>query len=231
MISIVALVPARAGSKGLPGKNLRPLGGVPLLAHTIAAGRDAKFIDRVYVSTEDPKIAETARAHGAEVIERPAALATDQTQNDAVAVHALKEIEQSGVSPDFLVLLQPTSPLRNARHVDECLDALIRGQGRSAMSLCAVDHHPGKYVVVEGGAVTPFTNAYDMEARRQDLSEVYRQTGAIYAVNTADLLATSRFYVPPCIGYIMPKHLSIDIDDELDLQLADLVMAKVGRGG
>jgi CMP-N-acetylneuraminic acid synthetase len=136
-----------------------------------------------------------------------------------------------GVSPDILVLLQPTSPLRNARHVDECLDALVRGEGRSAMSLCTVDHHPGKCVVIEDGAVTPFTNAHDMEARRQDLREVYRQNGAIYAVGAAALLATSRFYVPRCIGYVMPKHLSVDIDDETDLQLADLIMSKAGREG
>jgi CMP-N,N'-diacetyllegionaminic acid synthase len=231
MTSIVALVPARGGSKGLPGKNLRLLGGIPLLAHSIVAGRDARHIDRVYVSTDDEKIADVARSYGAEVIERPAELATDVAQNDGVAVHALAVMSQAGFSPDILVLLQPTSPLRTAWHVDECLEAQLGRQARSAMSVSRADHHPGKYVLVEDGIITPFTNDHDMEARRQTLPDVFRQNGAIYAVDTDDLIAKSRFYVPPCIGYVMPRRLSVDIDDQLDLQLAELIMANAGPEG
>jgi CMP-N,N'-diacetyllegionaminic acid synthase len=126
--------------------------------------------------------------------------------------------------PDILVLLQPTSPLRKAYHVDECVDRFSMHNARSAMSICAVDHHPGKFVVISNGFLSPFTNRSDMEARRQDLGEVFRQNGAIYVVRVAEFLAARKFYCPPCVGYVMPRRLSIDIDDETDFKLTELMM-------
>ena len=205
------------------------LAGLSLLGHSIAAGRDAHHVDRVYVSTEDPRIAQASRDLGAEVIDRPSELATDSAQNDAVAVHALEAIRRTGFAPDVLVLLQPTSPLRNADHVDECVAALLKSNARSAMSVCPVEHHPGKCVLIKDGLLRPFTTDHDMEARRQALPEVFRQNGAIYAVRSSDLLAGSRFFIPPCVGYVMPKQLSIDIDDETDLQFAALVLSRAAK--
>jgi CMP-N,N'-diacetyllegionaminic acid synthase len=218
---VVALIPARGGSKRLPRKNLRLVGGQPLVARAIAAARDARRIDACYVSTEDDEIAALARSLGAQVLARPPALAGDLAQNDAVARHVLDTLAAEGAMPAVLVLLQPTSPLRTAGHVDECLDAFLGSEALSAMSLCAATHHPGKYVRLENGAVEPYTSDADMEARHQDLAPVFRQNGAIYAVRADAFLRTGRFYLRPCLPYLMTPADSIDVDDEVDLMLAD----------
>jgi CMP-N,N'-diacetyllegionaminic acid synthase len=200
---------------------LRLVGGQPLVARAIAAAREARRIDACYVSTEDDEIAALARSLGAQVLARPPALATDRAQNDAVARHALESMAAAGSMPAVLVLLQPTSPLRRACHVDGCLDAFLASDAVSAMSLCQVSHHPGKYVRLAEDGVEPYTSDADMEARRQDLAPVYRQNGAIYAVRADAFLRTGRFYLRPCLPYLMPTEDSIDVDDEIDLMLAD----------
>ena len=223
---VVALVPARGGSKGLPRKNLRRVGELPLVAYSIRAGLDARLVDATFVSTDDSEIAEVAKAYGARVIPRPLELADDHVQNDAVAIHALKQIAATERMPDVLVLLQPTSPLRTAAHVDECLEAFLGADVPSAMSICEVCHHPGKYIVIKDGLIFPFTNDDDMEAQRQELAPVYRQNGAIYVIRVPDFLASHRFYRPPCRPYLMSDAESIDIDSDLDLQVAELRVSR-----
>lgn len=219
---VVAIIPARRGSKGLPLKNLRLLGGVPLLAHSVRAALAARRVDTVVVSTEDGEIAATAAAHGARVVTRPIELASDTAQNNAVVRHALGAL---AIDDGIVVLLQPTSPLRTAAQIDACVEALVSGQARSAMTVTAVDHHPGKAVVIAEGFVEPFTNDADMEARRQTMREVYRQNGAVYAIGARDFLELDRFYVRPCLAVVAPKQDSIDIDSEIDLQLAELIVS------
>lgn len=221
---VVAVIPARGGSKRLPGKNLRLVGGVSLLERAIAAAQGANRIDAACVSTDDPEIAALARSQGASVIDRPPALATDQAQNDAVVRHALETL--AGTAPAVVVLLQPTSPLRNARHVDECLALFLGSDAPSAMSLCPVTHHPGKYVRLDQGLIEPFTTDAEMEARHQDLPPVFRQNGAIYAVRTGAFLEAGRFYLRPCLGYLMTPEESIDVDDDLDLAIADALAGR-----
>ena len=220
----VAIVPARGGSKGLPRKNLRLLDGKPLVAHSILAGLGSSHLHETYVSTEDDEIADVARRFGALLIRRPAELAADTAQNDAVMRHAIEHIAAAGGMPATVVLLQPTSPLRGSGQVDACLELYWSSQFASAMSICAVDHHPGKAVVVRDDALEPFTNDRDMEARRQDMLPVYRQNGAIYVVGAEDFLRTGRFYLRPCAGYVMDRSDSVDIDDEFDLTYAVAVL-------
>ena len=222
---VVALIPARGGSKGIPRKNLRTVAGKPLLAYSIAAAVDSDLVDRTFVSTEDEEIAAVARSFGAEVITRPPALATDTAQNDAVCIHALDAMRQSGLSPEILVLLQPTSPLRTALNIDDCLAGLRASGANSAMSICPVSHHPAKCVVRSGDLVSPYINEMEFEARRQDLPVLFRQNGAIYAVRVEAFLARRRFYCPPCHGYVMGSDVSIDVDQEVDIALADLILA------
>jgi len=222
-MTVVALIPARGGSKGIPRKNLRELRGVPLIVHSIRAARGASSVDEVFVSTEDDEIAAVAGSNGATVIRRPPELATDQAQNDAVAVHMLQEVSAAGLDPSVLVLLQPTSPLRSAADIDGCM-ALFRSSGaRSAMTICEVEHHPGKCVRLNGRFIDPYTCEQDMEARRQELPTVYRQNGAVYVVGVPEFLERRRFFIPPSVGYTMSRQTSIDIDEEVDLQLAELV--------
>lgn len=218
---VVAVVPARRGSKGLALKNLRLLDGVPLLVHSIRAALAASRIDAVVVSTEDDEIAALATAHGAEVVRRPAELATDTAKNNVVVKHAL---ESRGLQDRIVVLLQPTSPLRTAGQIDACVAPVAAGEVRSAMTVTAVEHHPGKTVVIENDLIEPFTNDTDMEARRQTMREVYRQNGAVYAVSVKDFLEHDRFYLRPCRAVAVPAEDSIDIDSEIQLMLAELIL-------
>jgi len=224
---ILAVVPARRGSKGLPLKNLRLLGGVPLIVHSIRAGLEARLVDTVVVSTEDDEIAAVAAAHGAQVIRRPLALASDTAQNHDVVRHVLESLPQSYRA---VVLLQPTSPLRTGADIDACLTPLLAGEARSTMTVTEVEHHPGKSVCLEDGLVVPFTNDADMEARRQTMREVYRQNGAVYAVGVEDFLREGRFYLRPCRASIMSAEASVDIDREVDLSLADLLLRRRSTG-
>jgi CMP-N,N'-diacetyllegionaminic acid synthase len=222
-IETVAIVPARGGSKGLVRKNLRQIAGTSLVARAIQAGIGAARVDAIYVSTEDQEIAQEARRQGADVIERPAKLATDTAQNNAVLHHALQTIGEQGHKPKILVLLQPTSPFRQASHIDEALDLFTRTRAASVISVCEVDHHPGKAVQLADGLLEPFTNDRDMEARRQDMTRVYRQNGAIYITYVDDFLESDRLFRRPCQGYVMDRRDSIDIDDEFDLQFAEFI--------
>jgi CMP-N-acetylneuraminic acid synthetase len=222
-IETIAIVPARGGSKGLTRKNLRQIAGKSLVAHAVEAGIAAARVDATYVSTEDEEIASEARRQGANVIERPLELATDRAQNNAVLRHALQTINDQGHKPRILVLLQPTSPFRRASHVDASLDLFLKTGAASVISVCEVDHHPGKAVKLADGLLEPFTNERDMEARRQDMMRVYRQNGAIYVTHVDDFLDSDRLFRRPCQGYIMDRRDSIDIDDEFDLQFAEFV--------
>jgi CMP-N,N'-diacetyllegionaminic acid synthase len=216
---VLGIIPARGGSKGLLRKNLRMLGGIPLIAHTIQAALKSRSIELVVVSTEDPEIAAVAASFGATVIDRPTHLATDTVQNNDVVRHVL---EITGGQFSHVALLQPTSPLRGGSHIDDCLGALINGVARSVMTVTPVEHHPGKALFLSAsGEVTPFTTASDMEARRQDLPVVYRQNGAVYALAISDFLSENKFILSPCRASVMPQDCSIDIDNEFDLVLAE----------
>lgn len=220
---VLGIIPARGGSKGLLRKNLRNLGGIPLLAHSIQAALQARTIDLVVVSTEDPEIAAVAASFGATVIDRPANLATDDVQNNDVVRHA---IEAMGDQFSHVVLLQPTSPLRKACHIDDCLQPLLSRQARSVMTVTPAEHHPGKALFLDAtNMVRPFTNASDMEARRQDLPVVYRQNGAVYALSIADFMNENQFILTPCQATAMPQDCSTDIDNEFDLLLAENLLA------
>lgn len=223
---VVAVIPARRGSQGLPLKNLRLLAGVPLIVHSIRAALAAASIDAVIVSTEDDEIGAVAVEHGATVVRRPAELATNTAQNNGVVRHVL---ESRKLADRIVVLLQPTSPLRAAADIDACVSPIVSGEARSAMTVTAVDHHPGKAVVLDQGLVEPFTTDADMEARRQTMREVYRQNGAVYAIGVADFLAHDRFYLRPCHAVVVPKEDSIDIDSEIDLALAELMLQRRPR--
>lgn len=221
-VKVAGIIPARGGSKGVLRKNIRLLGGLPLVAHTIRAALQARLLDVVVVSTEDHEIAEIAAAHGAQVIRRPASLATDTVQNTDVVRHVL-EILGSEIS--HVALLQPTSPLRGADDIDACLSLLLQGAARSVMTVTPVEHHPGKAVLLgDNGEAAPFTSEADMEARRQDLPVVYRQNGAVYALGRSDFLALNRFILFPCKAHVMSPETSIDIDSEFDLLLAERLL-------
>lgn len=220
------MIPARGGSKGVLRKNIRQLGGLPLIAHTIRAALLSHFLEAVVVSTEDDEIAEISAAHGAQVIRRPLALAADAVQNTDVVRHALEVL---GGEYSHVALLQPTSPLRSADDIDACLALLLDGGTRSVMTVTPVEHHPGKTLLIDpAGEMTPFTTEADMEARRQDLPVVYRQNGAVYALGRMDFLAENRFILSPCRVHVMRSEDSVDIDSEFDLFLVEKLLEARG---
>jgi CMP-N-acetylneuraminic acid synthetase len=227
MSEVVALVTARGGSKGIPRKNLCLLADKPLIAWSILAALGCRPPLRVLVSTDDAEIAHTARAWGAEVpFLRPPALARDDSPHLAVVLHALDWVEQdSGRLPDYLLLLQPTSPLRTSEDI-ECAIALAHEKNAdSVVGVCTAHHHPWlvKRATPEGWLVDYVENrlAYP---RRQDFPPALALNGALYLIRPQVLREQRTFLPARTCPYIMPAARSLDIDDSWDLHLARLIM-------
>lgn len=222
----LAIIPARAGSKGLRGKNTVPLGGKPLIAHTIEAARAAHSIQRIVVSTESEEIAHIARQYGAEVpFLRPAELAQDETPMLPVLQHVLSQLTATeGHQFEIVVLLQPTSPLRRAEDIDRAVTLLEQTRADSVISLCAAEHHPAWMKRIERDCVLPFLENGPEVTRRQDLPPVYRLNGAIYVTRAQVLLQGNAILGRDTRALIMDNESSVDIDTPLDMKLAALIL-------
>ena len=222
----VAILTARGGSKGLPRKNVLPLGGKPLIAHTIEAALGCPLVSGVWVSTDDAEIAAAARLAGAGVIDRPAALASATSTSSAAVAPAIHALRAQGQDFSHFVLLQPTSPLRTAAHLTECLEQFAAGDFASAISVCESEHHPRKMLTVgDDGRLLPYSDAADLQRRRQDLPPVYRQNGAIYVMGVEDFLTRAEgFYLEPAMAYVMSHRDSVDIDTATDLLAAEALL-------
>ena len=233
-LRVLGLIPARAGSKGVPGKNTRPLGGRPLIAWTIDAAARARSLTRVAVSTEDEGVAEIARSCGAEVpFRRPAELATDTSPTLPVVLHALDALAAGG-EPDYdaVCLLQPTTPLRTAADIDDAVRLLERTGADSVISFTEVgDAHPARMrTLLEGLRVGPGpVPEPGGGARRQDLDPFYLRAGSIYLTRVATLRSGS-FEGDDCRALLVPPERAVNIDEELDWQWAEHLAARQARG-
>lgn len=225
---IAAIVPARGGSRRLPRKNVLRLAGKPLVAHTIEAALQTPQVTAVFVSSEDAEVLRVASEHGAETLERPAALAGDEVPNAVVVRDALETLAAAGRVFDHVVLLQPTSPLRSARHLEACLTAYLASGAASAVSVCPAEHHPATMLTLRDGIAEPYEAADTLDTRREALPPVFRQNGAIYALAVERFLAEGRFVVAPSIPYIMSREESVDVDEPTDLLLAEALLRKRG---
>jgi CMP-N-acetylneuraminic acid synthetase len=216
----LAIIPARGGSKGIPRKNVKPLGGRPLIGYTIDAAIGASRVDRTIVTTDDDEIATVAEREGADVpFLRPAELAEDETPTEPVVSHALETVE--GTYGQF-VLLQPTSPLRTAIHVEEALE---RYHATGATSLLSVyGTHEYRWVETETGAGAKQINYEGERGRRQDQDPECVENGAIYITDVEAYLDTSDFMTGKTVLYEMRKRESIDIDVPFDLWLTEKIM-------
>jgi N-acylneuraminate cytidylyltransferase len=214
---VVAVVPARGGSVGFPGKNLAAFLGRPLVA--VAVGVGLASADRVLVSTDDGDIGRVAVAAGAELVRRPAALAGPDSRTVDAVRHAIDDREL----PDdtIVVLLQPTSPLRTAADVEECLRLHGNRPTGSVVQVAAQDHHPWKSCVLVDGTLRPVRDWADLEAPRQSLAPALRPTGGVYVVGAGDLRAQNRFFVPEVLGQVIPAARSIDVDSPHELAAAE----------
>lgn len=221
---VVAIITARGGSKGLPRKNVLPLAGKPLIAHSILAARECRRIGRCIVSTEDPEIRQVSLEYGAEVIDRPAELATDLALSADVVRHVLETLASAGRLPDYFVLLQPTSPLRTGAHVEACLSSYLDSTAACTVSVTETEHHPYKDFTLEQGHLHPLFGKEYLSQPRQRLPAIYRPNGAVYAMKCRTFLEQHGFFVEPALPYIMANEDSIDIDSAFDLQVAELLL-------
>ena len=212
-MDVLGLIPARGGSKGIPRKNLAPVAGKPLVAWTVEAARAARELTRVVVSTDDDEIAAAA---GVEVLRRPEAIAADDTPMFEVIRHAADELR-----PDVVVLLQPTSPLRRAGHVDEAVRLLLDTGADSVVSVVEVPHRYGPESlmdVVEGRLV-----ARSDVRTRQGKERAYARNGPAILAVRADRLGDD-LYAGDCRPYVMDERDSLDVDTPFELELADLLL-------
>jgi N-acylneuraminate cytidylyltransferase len=221
--TVLAIVPARGGSKRIPGKNLREVGGKPLLAWTIEEAQKSRYIDRLILSSEDDEITRIAQAWGCEVpFKRPIELAQDETPGVDPVLHALAVLP----GYDYVVLLQPTSPLRRASDVDLCLEKCLTSKAAACVSVSEAEDSPyWMYTISSEGNLSKLIETSDSFTRKQDLPKVYKLNGAVYVAQCHWLSKKKSFLSDQTIAHVMPQERSIDIDTELDLQLVSLLMA------
>lgn len=214
----IAVITARGGSKGLPRKNVLPLLGKPLIVWTIEAALASRVIKRTVVSTDDDEISQTALQAGAEVLRRPADLATDKASSLDVLAHALQSMEAAKSHKEF-VLLQPTSPLRQASHIDAMVHRARQLNAGSALSVTPIDHHPWKMLLRDvSGYLVPSHSKEMLSAPRQSLPIAFRQNGAMYWGRVEDFLRTRQLHIDPVLGFEMSEESSVDVDVFRDLQ-------------
>ena len=217
---VLALIPARGGSKGIPRKNVKPLGGVPLIEWTIRAAQDSRYIDSVVVSTDDAEIKSVSKNAGAEVpFTRPAELSTDSATGLSVVRHALDQLP----GYDLVVLLQPTSPLRSVDDVDAAIE-MVHSSKCMVVSVVEAAKSPfWMFGLSSDGLLQPLMNEGLSRTNRQELPRAYVLNGAVYAANVNDFVNHESFLSPSTRALIMPAERSIDIDTELDWSLAELM--------
>ena len=229
MAGVVAfgVIPARGGSKGLPGKNLKRLGGLSLIGHAVASAREARALTRFIVSTDSADIAEEARRQGAEVpFLRPAELATDQAGMVPVLQHAVRWLESTGVRPDLVVTLQPTSPFRVGADIDRTIDALVRTGADSAQTLVEASYHPFFMKTLEGDRTVALFAEGKKYVRRQDAPTVYQPSGAVYATRYAVLMDEGQVLGHDNRGVVLDFEASVNIDTEWDFLMAELLLQR-----
>ncbi len=222
--SILGIIPARGGSKKLPKKNIRPLMGKPLIYYTITEAKKSNYLDRIIVSTEDRKIAQIARGYGVEVITRPQELAQDDTPALPVYQHAIRFLEEKErYSPDIIVVLQPTSPLRLAVDIDGAIEQFLKTEDYPVVSVCEVTHPPQWMYTLRKGILVPVLKG-EIPARRQDALTVYQLNGAVYVIPRDTVMKQNSVLGKTTRAYLMPAERSIDIDTEIDFKLAELII-------
>ena len=223
----MAVIPARGGSKGLPGKNIKSLCGKPLVAWSIDQAKNSKYIDKIIVSTDDKNIAKTAKEYGAEVpFLRPVELAEDTTPTIDVLMHLIKYFENKKEQYDYLLLLEPTSPLREVSDIDNSIKKLFENDNAdSVVGVAEVESvHPSFLAKFDlEGFLVPYVGKFESK-RRQDLEKLYFFEGSIYIAKISKLKENKSFYTRRTLGYLMPKWKSYEIDDTIDFLIVEAII-------
>lgn len=227
---VLALVPARSGSKGLPGKNIRPLMGKPLLAWPIEAALASRYVDRVILSTDSVQYAEIGKSFGVDVpFLRPAELASDTSASMDFILHAIDMLSAAGEHYDFLVLLEPTSPLTEACDIDNALQALLDAKGSltAAVGISAMEtQHPAFAVCRDAmGRIEPYEGAdFSNLPRRQDLKPVFALDGSFYISTISALREKKGFCHDQTMGIVTDRFKAVEVDDVIDFLLIEAIL-------
>lgn len=225
--TFLAIIPARSGSKGIPNKNIKIVSGKPLLQYTIDEAKKSKYIDKLIVSTDDFRIGEIARSCGAEVpFYRPSYLADDTAKTIDVILHALNKMKKNGEKYDYIILLQPTQPLRKSWHIDEAVESIVNNYKESLVSVSLVKEHPVLMRTInKDGDVQ---NVLNMQSsiRRQDFPNFYKVNGSIYINKINKNLNKYTSLNDNTYAYIMSNEYDLDIDEPLDLEIFRFILEK-----
>jgi CMP-N-acetylneuraminic acid synthetase len=219
----LAIIPARQGSKRLPGKNKLLLGGKPLICWSIEAAKESHYIDEIIISSDDKKILQIAQQNGVKSLKRPMELALDTSSTFDTIKHAIANTEADF---DYVILLQPTSPLRDARHINEAIELLNKKSADAIISVCEMEHSPlWSNTLDKNRSMKNFLDKNIINKRSQELQKYYRLNGAIYICKKSLLLKEKTFFISDNIyAYEMDRKSSIDIDEEIDFKLAQLFL-------
>lgn len=227
--TILGLIPARGGSKGLVGKNIIDIAGKPLIAWTIECAQDSQYLDNLIVSTDDNEIARVCRMCNAQVpFLRPSLLASDTATSVDVVIHAVDWLKDNGLEYDYICLLEPTSPLREPHDIDDAIQQLIDKPDAEAIVGIALleSAHPEFNVVMNDQRfISKYETGQNIKSfRRQDLVPVYFFEGTIYISKISSLRKKLGFYHDKTMGYVVPRYKSIEIDDRYDLIMAEALL-------
>jgi len=219
--TFLAIIPARGGSKRLPRKNILSLAGKPLIAWSIEASIGSKYIDKVIVSSDDDEILKISKNYGSHVIRRPDELADDTANSFDAIMHTIESEKRY----DYVILIQPTSPLRTVTHIDEAIKLLSEKEADAIISVTPTEHSPlWSNILPNDYSMKNFLNDKILNTRSQDLDTYYRLNGAIYICDTEKLLKNKSFFlIDKIYAYIMDNESSVDIDEKIDFKLAELL--------
>ncbi|MCK5099983.1 MAG: acylneuraminate cytidylyltransferase family protein [Desulfobacteraceae bacterium] len=220
---ILAVIPARGGSKGVHRKNIKIAGGKPLIAWVIEAAKKSKYIDRLILSSDDSEIISVAENFGCDApFVRPAQLAQDRSTVSDVIIHTLHKIPDF----DYIMLLQPTSPLILAEDIDGCIEFCINSNVKSVVSVTEPGKNPyWTFTMGADNKLVPVFEQKYFQQQRQELPLVYMPTGAIYIAESKWFLENKSFYSDSTVGYIIPRERSLDIDSELDFKVFEAIIS------
>lgn len=226
---MLAIITARGGSKGIPGKNIKSLAGKPLIVYTIEAAMKSKYIDRIVLSTDDKKIAEIAAHYGVEIpFFRPPELATDISPTIDTLIYTIDRLQsEENVKISEFLLLQPTSPLRTADDIDNAIKIYHDRNADSILSVTKLNHSPHLALKIkDNGAIEKYIGGEMAPTNRQQNEKAYMINGAIYIFNYSLIKNNHTYFGEKTLAYIMPKERSIDIDDPVDFEFAEYILTR-----
>lgn len=224
---ILAIIPARGGSKGLKDKNIKILNGKPMIAYTIEAAKKSEIFKDIIVSTDSEEYADISIEYGAKVpFLRPDYLSKDETKTNDVIEYTINELKAKGQEYDCFMILQPTSPLRKGLDITNALDIMIEKDANSVVSICLSEHNPRYMNVLDDSLSMDSFLPENIKTRRQELPEYYRLNGAIYISKVDYFLQYKDLYEKNSYAYIMGKASSVDVDDQLDFEWAEYLLKK-----